>query len=734
MAAPPSPASLFQNLSGLLSAPCGPAQGLFDQASMNTSFLGAHARRTMLTALLTATCLVAACGGGGGGGGSGLVNDNPSQVSGDSSPSPLPAAPVGPGGLSCASGAITCVEITSGSAQANVPVTFGQPFRTGDLASSQGLRAEDSAGNAVPVQMDEVSTHPNGSVRFAVLSLSLPSLPANAARIVNLYPAARSSASVSLPAAPAWNLQVTARLADGTTLVANPQAQLQQQIANGSGRRLHGPVASEFNVVSPLNDRLTARLHVRLYRTGHIRTDVVMENNWALKSGPSNLTYSLTVTANGQTLLSQPSFTHSSKARWHKVVWSGVNPNLRVRHHMPYFLATRATWNYNLGLGIPDSVLSDEARSLANSNTNPMGAAMLTTNMPGTGGRDEIAPLPRWTALYLITQDDRARASMLANADAAASAPVHYRDETTDQPISVVRHPGIALRYGNSSPAVPSGGSSNWTPDIAHQGSYAYIPYLVTGDAFYLDEMMFWAAWNIAANDPIYRERDKGLLMPEQVRGQAWGLRSIAEASFAAPDTHPMNSYFDTMLSNNMSWALNTYGPGRSGSLFSPMGALISQYNNNQTPSYESDFFATVMAWLAENNVTNAASVLNSVGRMQIDRFLASTQSAGFCTSHAAGYWLQTMSGGSYVNSWSEFFRINYGSASCGNTALAGEPAYPDWAGGYAAVARGMLAAASNANANNAASAYARWKGFTPLLDSGARGFSSDPSYAIVPR
>ena len=47
---------------------------------------------------------------------------------------------------------------------------------------------------------------------------------------------------------------------------------------------------------------------------------------------------------------------------------------------------------------------------------------------------------------------------------------------------------------------------------------------------------------------------------------------------------------------------------------------------------------------------------------------------------------------------------------------------------------RAMLAAASNAGANNAAEAYARWKGFTPLLDAGARGFMSDPSYAIVPR
>ena len=98
-----------------------------------------------------------------------------------------------------------------------------------------------------------------------------------------------------------------------------------------------------------------------------------------------------TVTANGQTLLSQPSFTHSSKARWHKVLWSGgAAPNVRVRHNMRYFLDSGATWNYNLGLTIPETVLAAEASNLAKVNTGPMGTAMLTTNMPGTGGRAEI--------------------------------------------------------------------------------------------------------------------------------------------------------------------------------------------------------------------------------------------------------------------------------------------------------------------------------------------------------
>ena len=684
---------------------------------------------------LFASCLLAACGGGGGGGGATLAQ----------AAERVPGVSSGPNnGPNCAAGALTCVEVTASASQSNVPLTFGQPFRSGDLSASQGLSAQDSSGNAVPVQMDEVATHPNGSVRFAVLSANLPSLGANAPRVINFFPAAKSNAGASVPADPAWNLEVTARLSDGTTLVAKPQAQLKQQIASGSGRRLNGPVAAEYTVVAPMvnastgaaHPHLVARLHTRLYNNGtRFRTDVVMENNWALKSAPTDLNYSLTVTANGQTLLSQPAFTHHHKARWHKVLWSGAaDPNVRVRHNMRYFLDSRATWNYDLGLNIPSSVLAAEASNLAKANTGPMGSAMLTTDMPMTGGRSEIAPLPRWTAMYLITQNDSALRSMLANADAAASAPVHYRDESTGQPLSVRDHPSIALRYGTSSPAVPTAGTASpWKPDIAHQGSYAYIPYLVTGDAFYLDELMFWAAWNIAANDPEYRGTSKDLLNSEQVRGQSWGLRSIAEASFAAPDSHALNAYFDSALANNMSWFEANYNadPKKASKVFSPMGAIISLYNDDQAPSYEGDFFATVMSWLAENNVPNASSVLNSVGRMQIDRFLASTQKAGFCTSQAAGYWLKTKNGSAYVSDWGDFYRLNYGSAACANSATDG---YPDWAGGYVAVARAMLAAASNAGANNASEAYARWKSFSPLLETAARGFPSDPSYAVVPR
>jgi len=60
------------------------------------------------------------------------------------------------GPFSCASDALTCVEVTASAsqAQASLPVTFGQPFRAGDwLPASQGLVAK-VGGTSVPLVGD----------------------------------------------------------------------------------------------------------------------------------------------------------------------------------------------------------------------------------------------------------------------------------------------------------------------------------------------------------------------------------------------------------------------------------------------------------------------------------------------------------------------------------------------------------------------------------------------------
>ena len=56
---------------------------------------------------------------------------------------------------------------------------------------------------------------------------------------------------------------------------------------------------------------------------------------------------------------------------------------------------------------------------------------------------------------------------------------------------------------------------------------------------------------------------------------------------------------------------------------------------------------------------------------------------------------------------------------------------YPEWAGGYAATLRAMLAASANAGMPKARDAFDKWKAMTPKMD---KDYLNDPTLAIVPR
>jgi hypothetical protein len=633
------------------------------------------------------------------------------------------------------------VELSSGTSHASLPVTFGQPFRAGDLPASSGLLATDSNGAAVPLQMDETSSHSDGSVRFAVLSAQVGNLQASQPRIVNLFKAAKSTSTPSVPANPAWNLTVEADLsnADGsvTTYTARPQSLLQAQIASGSGKRLSGAVANEYTVVAPFvsasnvtHPHLVARLHVRLYDGGNrIRTEVVMENARTFVSGPGNLSYAMRVKQGSTTLHSQAKFTHYHHARWRKVVWTGsAAPDFRVRHHMPYFMASRMVPNYDLAMKIPETVLAADASSLANADKSPMGPVYIQPNFPQTGGRNDIGPLPRWAALYLISQDDRARASMMANADAAGSVPIHYRDETRgDLPVSIQDHPNLTLRYGTSSPALPaSSGSTIYTPDTPHQPSLTYVPYLITGDAYYQDELMFWASFNVSIHNPGYRGYEKGLVHTDEIRGGAWTMRSLGEVAFALPDSHPRKSFYRGLLGHNLDWYAGNYVPNVK---LSPLGAILKTHESTRiTGPWQNDFMGTSMAFLASNGESRAATVLANISLFNVGRFL--NDANGFCASQAAGYyWDMDNASGVDASTWRDFYAINYASKACSSTADPNQ-GYPTAGGGYAAIARAMLATAANAGVPNALNAYNRWKQMTPNMDA---SFPNEPTWAIVP-
>ena len=737
-----------------------------------------------------------------------------------------PAFNAGPG---CDADAITCVKVasTSTATQSSVPITFGQPFKVGDLPNGMQLRAQDTAGADITMQMDDVSSYSDGSVRFAVLSAQVNNLQPGEIRVVNLFKAARNAPTpanlntgtfdptlaatiyspqvseitfgnrsgttpgIAFVAGEQIVLKLSGALSEQYSLVVSsaqagggfqtltkiaedflslvnksskvykaykigagggyeklwitpiapesaafevslsysgqarntiqtlqayeapqryeskPKLLLSQMVAAGNTPRLTGSVAKEYTVVAPFisvktgakHPQLTARLHTRFVDSGQrVRMDMVIENNWTYDPKPGNLTYELAVTQSGQTIFKQEPFTHNHHSRWHKVLWLGASePQAQLRHNMRYFLDSKAVQNYDLTLAVPESVLAAEGSSLAKVDTRPMGAAQITPYFPTTGGRSDIGPLPRWTALFLVTQDPRSLGMMLANANAAAGIQIHFRDSITDQAVSLEAHPGLAMLLGSSTAkdALPPvvNGETIWSPDAAHQASFAYVPYLVTGDVFYLDEAIFWANWNMGRVNPGYRGGAQGLVVSNEMRAQAWSLRSIGEVTRAIADTHPMKEYFKTKLADNLAWYVNGYPRDTTGAV-SPLGMMEKGDAVGQTAPWQNDFMALVVGQLAEAGDPQAAEYFKWISRFTVGRFI--NESAGFCRAQAPGYYIAIRdSANNFVSTWGALFKLNWPTiTSCDpNRAVDGDPTS---AAGYAAYARGMLGNAAS--------------------------------------
>ena len=159
---------------------------------------------------------------------------------------------------------------------------------------------------------------------------------------------------------------------------------------------------------------------------------------------------------------------------------------------------------------------------------------------------------------------------MLANGDLSGSWPVHVREAddsaargvgterlvSLDQrPDAVVRRArrsgrrstivtGHAAAAGRARRDAPGAGQTALIPDNAHQPSLAFVPYLLTGDRYYAEEMAFWANYGMlrtAATDGV--RGAEGILASNEVRGIAWALRNLADAAAYYPDASPVSAY-----------------------------------------------------------------------------------------------------------------------------------------------------------------------------------------------
>jgi hypothetical protein len=604
-------------------------------------------------------------------------------------------------------GAITTIQLngTSGALTPGEMVSFGQAFAPGDLPGGTVLTAMVN-GQAIPIQMDVKATNDDGSVRHAILTVKVPA--GTSASEVDIVLARGSGAPPAPPSAAAaardiladgYDLKVEVTTSDGVKHVVDAAAALQTAINQGDlDVWMNGSMASEFRVTAAITNDLLAQFDIRAYANGEVRTDVTIANDWIRSSGgsltqPGTVNYSVAIKEGGQTVFSKAGVNHHKNANWHTEVWSGGSePDIQVTRDIDYLVRSGAIPAVDTGVTVNSSKIQSDYNAIQNSNTGPMGSGTVTKYMPGTGGRDDIGVLPAWTMRYLLSQDPRAEKVMMGNADASGSIPFHLRDGSTGDDISIDDHPGISTIWVNGQGAdrfksAYNSSAGGWTVDSAHQPQLAYVPYLLTGQRYYLDELQAAGNYNMLERDPSYRQGATGLLEQEnQVRAQAWSLRSLGYAAWVTPDDDAQKNYFENKLANNFNAYVRKYVTNGTYNSAGEVEGYIFKLNDRDAGAispWEDDFFTATVSHLANMGIAGAESLLDWKMNYTAGRFIS--EELGFNPFLGTNYRLWVASGGGTpFDTWEQ---VTSKSGGWGQQQL-----YENVVSGYADVARGMLA------------------------------------------
>jgi len=618
-------------------------------------------------------------------------------------------------------GTVVTDQVVSQSTQTqtSIPVTFGQVFKGGDVPAGSTVLATLN-GQPVPLQVDTKATNPDGSLRHAVLTAMVPSLPGGGTLPLTLAsgsPAASMAqgAPISLSQLLATNYDAKVSLnIGGVNYSVNARGLLQAADLSGECAAwdrqcdlwLSGPLASAWVVNGPLtsanggtNPNLRIYFAVRAYAgttpgtVGYVRTDIIVENSnaFAAQAQPQ---YNATLTS-GSASYTSPALTQYTATRWHKVLWwNNSEPQVYLQQDNQYLQDSMAVSRY-MTLKPDEAFLSKRRQFCA-----PLDNCDQTKAMSNVGSQPAIGPLPQWTSVYIVYPDVRAYNWMLANTDALGTYSIHYRDAATGLPVSIEKHPYVTVANWAFANRVAQQGGSNaatygadllagcinnavvthcttswygtgnpYSWDNEHQPAESYVPYMVTGSYYYMSELAFGASYNDLWSNETYRGFSQGLIGPSHgaLRAKAWTLRDLAEAAYLLPDTYPLKGEFNAVVRNSLAaWNTeytdnpdaNPLGTMNSSAVYSMNGGT-----HNGAAPWQHNFLTWSAGHAAELGFADATPLRNWLAQFEIGMMTdwQNNPSKGYCWLEASTYDVQVKdSAGNWLPSFSAVYQATF--------------------------------------------------------------------------
>ena len=507
----------------------------------------------------------------------------------------------------------------------HVPVAAQQPIGLFELTSGwatfgiavpRGAARDALQVGSLPTQTDVKTRWPDGSIRFAVVTARARSKAAH--RIVP------ATVPAGVPLRPQWPTSSVAFVIAGRRYVADLPA------FTGADAWLAGPLVNESRVmVSPraggeVHPLLQVIFDVRSYAEGGHRVDVTVQSVKDVAAADS-VRYDVTVNLGGNVVFTKANVTHSAQTRWRKVFTTGGFTEASVTPDISPFVASGA---------VPRFLASVENATydVEGSRFDILGWGTMAPYMGEAGGRAEIGLFPEWTVQYLVHASASQRALMLRHADLSGSWSGHITEPDGATLISIDTYPNY-MWHGNVT-GRPNGLESlkgtTQALENAHVPSLTYVPYLMTGDRYYLDQTKLWANFSLLAtgHDPFAPRNSTGIMFTNEVRGFAWGLRNVAHAALISPDNDPAKAYFTEKLQNNLDWLENYATNLKTGPFESLFPGRFGSDTGNWTPPYkviyapwQMAYFGVVLEHIGEMGYGPVDAMRNRIARVWLRQF-----------------------------------------------------------------------------------------------------------------
>jgi hypothetical protein len=559
-----------------------------------------------------------------------------------------------------------------GQTTTNYPLTFAHVFKQGQVANAVSVRVN---GTVLPTQCNVKRRYADGSVRHVVLSVILPTVHAREDLTLELLNGGTPTNTGELTKAQILSTDIQSLIEltnlSGSGYSGSLTANLRQSISSMATLSywLKGSVVTEILVKQKLNNSLSAAWEVRFYPGWNgIRISNAIENVEANFRG--NVAYAVTIQQGNATptsVYTKATFTHNYSARWRKVFWLGSKPpEVEIRYDFNYLIATGHVMNYDTSLVVPESILASHYSSWLSRPHDIMDAGGINPYFPTSGERSEIGILPDWTVCYLYSMDNRMKEIMLNHAELASGSPVHFRESNPAKSfyghiVSIDDRPTIWLGGGDSDdtdredrlPVAIGSTETIWYVDRAHQASFAYIPYLVTGEYYYLEELYYWSGFNLGACSfhPDWGRNYAQGLIRDQVRGEAWASRTLADTATLAPDNTVEKQYFEEKLNNNITAWIGKQNefPLKNWGTDVPRGDLFTIAIERITLPFHEDFVLATLSHIKELGY-NTAPVLKWYSSFIINRF----SHPDFNWYNGAPYYFPIKTPTRYLSTWQE--------------------------------------------------------------------------------